>query len=348
MSNQQHILVIRLSSMGDVAMTVPVLQLLLNQHPDIRLTIVSRPKFEAFFRHLPRTAFFSADVDAKYRGIFGIFKLAGQLRLLKPNAVADLHEVLRSNLLKSLLKILLFIPVKTIQKGRADKKRLCANNPKKELKPIKNSFERYADVFEKLGYKIDLEVKSEFLKPALSIKAEHLLSEAGDNIAIGIAPFARYQGKTYPIESMKIVLQQLLEAKPELHLFLFAAITDQENLQKIKDLNPDKITLIAGTLDLYEELGLISRLKLMLSMDSANMHIASMLGVRVISLWGATHPYLGFYGWKQNIEDAICADRNKFPNLPSSVNGSKQHPGTEHCMETIEPKTIVQKMLENL
>jgi len=334
--------------MGDVAMTVPVLQLLLNQHPDIRLTIVSRPKFQALFRHLPRTDFFSADVDDKYRGILGIFKLARQLRLLNPNAIADLHEVLRSNLLKRLLKIQLFIPVKTIQKGRADKKKLCANNPKKELKPIKNSFERYADVFEKLGYKINLEANSDFVKPIISVKAELLLSEAGENTAIGIAPFARYQGKTYPLESMKIVLKQLLEAKPDLHLFLFAAIADLENLQKLKDLSPNKITLIAGALELYEELGLISRLKLMLSMDSANMHLASMLGVRVISLWGATHPYLGFYGWKQNIDDAICADRDKYPTLPSSVNGSKQHPGTENCMETITPKTIVKKMLEIL
>jgi len=92
----------------------------------------------------------------------------------------------------------------------------------------------------------------------------------------------------------------------------------------------------------------MSNLKLMLSMDSANMHLASLLGLPVISLWGATHPFLGFYGWRQKPENAICVDRIKFPTLPTSVNGSKVHPGTEKCIESIDPLKVVEKIMENL
>jgi ADP-heptose:LPS heptosyltransferase len=345
---RQHILVIRLSSMGDVAMTVPILELLLEQHPNLNITFVSRPKFEAFFKHLPRVNFFAADVDIKYRGVFGIYKLAKELSTLKADAVADLHDVLRTKILKFFLRLGFSGQIKTIDKGRAEKKKLCANNPNKELYQIKNTFERYAEVFEKLGYKIDLS-KDRF-KPSVPLtdNTAELLSIAANKIPIGIAPFARYKAKTYPFYLMEKMIKELLECRSDLHVFLFGAESDFENLSQLKIVFPNKISIVGTDLDLSEELGLISRLKLMLSMDSANMHLASMLSVPVVSLWGATHPCLGFYGWGQNPNNAICADRNKFPTLPCSVNGSKVHPGTENCMETIEPSFVIQKIIENL
>ena len=344
----QHILVIRLSSMGDVAMTVPLLQLLLEQFPELRLTVVSRPKFEAFFKHLPRIDFFAADVDLRYRGVFGIYKLAKELSKLKVDAVADLHDVLRTKILNVFLKLRSFRQIKTIDKGRAEKKKLCANNPNKQLFPIKNTFERYAEVFEKLGYKIDL--SKDIFYPLLSLtdNTAALLSKAADKTPIGIAPFARYKAKTYPFPLVEKLIEELLERRPKLHIFLFGAKSDFENLCQLKIAFPENISVVVNNLDMNEELELISRLKLMLSMDSANMHLASMLAVPVISVWGATHPCLGFYGWRQDPNNAVCVDRKKFPTLPSSVNGTKVHPGTENCMETIDPALIVQKILENL
>jgi len=348
MAKQQHILVIRLSSMGDVAMTVPVLQLLLDQHPNIRITVVSRPKFEALFSYLPRTDFFSVDTAHKYRGIAGMYKLSKDIAALKPDFIADLHGVLRSAIFKFFLKFKIWLPVKTIIKGRADKKKLCANNPNKKLYQLKSTFERYADVFEKLGFKIDLNIGMNYPDPALSQRTFDLFSKSENALALGIAPFARYSAKTYPLQLMQIVITELIHQLPNVQIYLFGAETDIPKLQQLKTINSEKITIIADELDLHQEMELISKLKLMLSMDSANMHLASMLGIPVLSLWGATDPCLGFYGWRQNPKNAILADRVKFPTLPTSVNGSKIHPGTEKCMETIDPMDVVKKIIEIL
>jgi ADP-heptose:LPS heptosyltransferase len=346
--NQQHILVYRLSSMGDVAMTVPVLELLLLQNPNLKLTVVSRPEFEALFRQLPRTAFFSVDTKENYKGLSGIFKLSVDIAKIKPNYIADLHSVLRSKILKFFLKFRLAVPTKSIEKGRGDKKKLCANNPQKKLYQLKTTFERYADVFRALGFDLDLNSEMTYPSFRLSQKTMYLFSKSENQTALGIAPFARYAAKTYPLQLMQKVLTQLIVEYPNIHIYLFGGKSDLEKLQQLKTVNPGKITIVANELDLSEELELMSKLKLMLTMDSANMHLASMLGISVVSLWGATHPFLGFYGWQQNPNNAICADRIQYPTLPTSVNGSKVHPGTEKCMETIDPMDVVKKIIENL
>jgi ADP-heptose:LPS heptosyltransferase len=346
--NQQHILVYRLSSMGDVAMTVPVLALLLLQNPNLKLTVISRPEFEALFRQLPRTAFFSVDTKENYKGLLGIFKLSVAIAKIKPNYIADLHNVLRTKILKFFLKFWLTVPTKSIEKGRGDKKKLCANDPQKNLYQLKTTFERYADVFRSLGFKIDLNADMSNRQLQMSHRSMLLFSKSENRTAIGIAPFARYAAKTYPLQLMQKVLTLLFVQYPNIHIYLFGGKSDLVKLQQLKTVDQGKITIVANELDLFEELELMSNLKLILSMDSANMHLASMLGVPVVSLWGATHPFLGFYGWRQNQNNAICADRIKYPTLPSSVNGSKVHPGTEKCMETIDPMDVVKKIIENL
>ena len=61
---------------------------------------------------------------------------------------------------------------------------------------------------------------------------------------------------------------------------------------------PSVVSMI-GKLNMRTELNLMSHLDVMLSMDSANMHLASLVNIPVVSIWGATHPYAGFMGWKQ-------------------------------------------------
>lgn len=101
---------------------------------------------------------------------------------------------------------------------------------------------------------------------------------------------------------------------------------------------------MAGKIKFQQELQLISNLDVMLSMDSGNTHIAAMLGVKVITLWGATHPYAGFSPFNQPLENALVSDSNQFPKLPTSVYGNKKVKGYEDAMRTILPQTIVLKV----
>jgi ADP-heptose:LPS heptosyltransferase len=98
---------------------------------------------------------------------------------------------------------------------------------------------------------------------------------------------------------------------------------------------------VAGKLGLPQELQLISQLDVMLSMDSGNSHIAAMLGVPLVTLWGATHPYTGFKPFEQPLENCLVSDREQYPLLPTSVYGNKKVAGYEAAMRTIKPETVI-------
>jgi len=97
-----------------------------------------------------------------------------------------------------------------------------------------------------------------------------------------------------------------------------------------------------GKLNMSTELILMSYLNVMLSMDSANMHMASLVNIPVISIWGATHPYGGFMGWKQLPVNTIQLD---MPCRPCSVYGeSPCYRGDYACMNNIEPERVIKKI----
>jgi len=336
MANIKHLLVIRLSAMGDVAMTVPVLRAFSLRYPEVKVTVVSRPFFKPFFEGIPNVNFFSIDLNKRHKGFLGLLRLHADLRKLDIDAVADLHNVLRSKVVRTLFA-LSGKKVAATDKGRADKKALTrAEN--KIFAPVKSMFERHCDTFEKLGFSIDLGHPT---FPQKAILSEEILSITGlkNEKWIGIAPFAQYDSKVYPLDLMQVVVTEL--AKDNCKLFLFGG--GQKEIEKLNQLKGDQATIIvvAGQLKLQQELDLISNLDLMLSMDSGNAHLAAMLGVKVITLWGTTHPYAGFKPFNQPLENCITADREKYPLLPTSIYGNKKVEGYDEVMRTILPISIV-------
>lgn len=341
MSNPKHILVIRLSAMGDVAMTVPVLRAFSIQHPDVKITVVSRPFFEPFFNDIPNLNFFPIDLKERHNGFLGLWRLFLDLRKLEITAFADLHNVLRSQVVRTFFK-LSGIKVAATNKGRAGKKALTrAEN--KVFEPVKSMFERHVETFEKLGFPLDL---SNPVFPKKAVLSDGILKEIpffkGMKL-IGIAPFAQYDSKVYPLDLMQDVIDEL--AKEEIYtIILFGG--GNEEIQKLNQLkgNHQSVIVIAGKIKLKQELELISNLDVMLSMDSGNAHIAAMLGVNVITLWGATHPYAGFKPFNQPLENCITSNREQYPLLPTSIYGNKKVEGYEDVMRSILPETIVSKV----
>lgn len=341
----KHVLIIRLSAMGDVAMTVPVIRALLQQHSDIKVTVVSRPFFKPFFDGMDRVDFFDVDLKKRHKGFFGIYRLYQDLKKLKIDYVADFHNVLRSKILRTFFKS---NGTKTAftDKGRKEKKELTRLE-KKVLKPIKSMINRHADTLAQLGFKVDL---SKINFPEKSVLPDEILTitnEKSDDNWIGIAPFAQYQTKVYPLDLMKETIKLLAE-NPKNKLFLFGG--GEEEILKLNTLqqNFSNVTVIAGKLKFTQELSLIQHLNVMLSMDSGNGHIATMYGVSVVTLWGQTHPYAGFVPFNQPLENSLIPDLDKYPFLPTSVYGNKIIEGYGDAMRSIQPQQIVNKINELL
>ena len=329
---KEHILIIRFSALGDVAMVVPVVYSLAHQYPDVRITVLSRSFARPLFE--------------------GLAPNVGFMRLTAKqfSAVADLHNVLRSEFLRMRFNLGRY-KVAHIDKHRKGRRRLTSSTNKQLLQQA-SSFQNYADVFAQLGYPVELDFHSIFpegkgdlsllpspLSSLLSSPPSSLLPSPKTNI--GIAPFAAHEGKIYPLPLMQQVIEQLIRQHPEAHIFLFGKGKREEEVfpQWCKQY-PSCVYVDSQVETMRQELILMSHLDVMLSMDSANMHLASLTATPVVSVWGATHPYAGFMGWNQDSENVI---QLPLECRPCSIYGQKPClRGDYACLNNITPNTIVE------
>lgn len=310
---QPTLLVMRFSAMGDVAMVASVLRDFSQQHPDVRIVMVSRQNFQPFFDDLPNLQFHA--LQQQHRGAKGIYQLFKALVKYRPTAVADLHYSIRSRYL-SLLFRLRGIPVKQIDKGNKDKKAMV-RAVNKVLKPLKPTVERYADVFRNLGFPVSLKQQLERAERPIPETAKRFFADKERQV-IGISPFAQHASKIFPYNKMETVIAYLVGQGHT--VLLFGGGATEKLIAEEWQRKYEGTHSLIGNFSLAQELAIISRLHLMISMDSAGMHMASLMGVRTVSIWGGTHPYAGFLGYGQHLSDCIQVDH---PNRPSSIYGNK-------------------------
>ncbi|MDP4666309.1 MAG: glycosyltransferase family 9 protein [Flavobacteriaceae bacterium] len=335
-NTSSHILVIRLSAMGDVAMTVPVILAMRNQFPEAQITVVTRKAFIPIFAHLNDVSVLSVDSLGRHKGIMGLWQLSKEIHALRPSMIADLHNVLRSKMLRFFLKDYRWA---IVDKGRKDKH--LAVNQGKEVQ-LQTTHERYADVFRNLGFDLNL---ADFVLPRTKLNLPSGIQTKPIEKWIGFAPFAGYLGKTYPLD---LSAQLIARLEKQATVVLFGG--GEEETKALNDLASkfEKVTCYAGQLNLSEEIQLISNLDMMIAMDSSNGHLAAMLGVEVISIWGITHPILGFAPFGQPGCNSLVADKSKFNKIPTSVYGNKMPQGYENAIRTITPEMIDQLVQERL
>ncbi|MCX2584219.1 glycosyltransferase family 9 protein [Pedobacter sp. MR22-3] len=337
----EKIIVLRFSAMGDVAMVASVLKEFAAQNPAVEIIMVSRAAFKPFFNEIKNLTFHTIQPKNTHKGLLGLFKLFKELQKYKPAAIADLHDNLRSRVISACFRFT-GIKIKRIDKGRAEKKALT-RSVNKIFKPLRQTVERYADVFCELGYPIELTHKLNRKPQLLPANAEYLFRNPLQK-KIGISPFAQHIYKVYPLKKMEKVIALLSASGHELFIF-GGGKSEQAIAENWAKHNANTHNLI-GNFSLTEELAIISNLDLMLSMDSSGMHMASLAGVPVVSVWGPTHPYAGFLGYGQSINNCVQVDH---PMRPNSIYGNKPCMcGVESCMDMIAPQSIVNKIKENL
>jgi ADP-heptose:LPS heptosyltransferase len=344
------LLVIRLSAMGDVAMTAPVVHSFVATYPQVNLSVLSQKRYSPFFSG--EVHFIGIELKY-YEGLRGLYELFRILKKERFDVVLDLHDVLRSNVLRFFFR-LIGIKVFVIDKGRKDK-RAVTRRKNKVIKPLLTTVERYADVFDRAGFKltpekvifnskrVDLDAADCESATEIPDKIRSLLPDNMNTVRIGVAPFAAHIGKIYPPEKMAEVLNYL--SSKDFKIFLFGGQDcERLQLQEWESKFPHCVS-IAGKFCLKDELLLIGQLDLMLSMDSANMHLASLQGVPVVSVWGATHPFTGFAGWGQSPEYVVQANT---ACRPCSVYGNKKCFRKDvpyACMYEVSSSMIIEKIM---
>jgi ADP-heptose:LPS heptosyltransferase len=343
-----HILLLRFSAMGDVVLTLPVVQGLVRTYPDVQVTVVTRPQFAVFFEGIERVTVFSAAVDTVYKGVVGLFRLFRALSTVKYAAVIDLHSHLRTQILRTFFRVS-GTKVVVFDKGRAEKRALTRRQ-NKVFANLPHTTARYAAACAEAGFPIILPMPPLF---ATSAFANETVDNWLGNLPlgtkkIGIAPFAKHAPKQWGIERIAPLITQLLLAEPTAQLFLFGGgASETAQLQSIAAQFPKNCRVVAGTLPLTAELALMTRLDAMLCMDSANLHLAAMAGTRTVSVWGATHPAAGFGAYGDPLRHKIVQiSTAELPCRPCSVFGNAPcFRGDMACMQRIEVAQVAAALL---
>jgi len=338
----KSILVYRFSSFGDIAMIIPVLRSFYQIYPDQKIIFVSRAFVKPLFEEFPNLIFKGVDVKYKYKGIKGMISLFRELRKEKIIAIADLHGVIRTFVLNFLFRIS-FYKVASINKGRQERKKLIRKK-NKVFQPLTPMLFRYCEVFRKIGFPIDLNNHEYPHKPLITNSSLNNILELNKTI-IGIAPFASNEGKTYPLDHMQKVIAYL---QKDNFVFLFGGAGDNLEQLTVWENAYSNVMDISREYSLTEQITIMYYLDVMISMDSANGHIAANCGIPVLSLWGLTHPFCGFKPFGQPIENSLTLDRNDYPEIPTSVFGDRIPKNYESAFRSLDPKTVIEKTLEIL
>ncbi len=380
---KRHILVIRLSALGDIAISVPLLKEYARKNPQVEFSILSMPFTAPLFAGIDNLHFIPFDLPKDKRGLLDVLKFTRTV--LKPlgfTDVADIHNVIRTKAIRTYFRFC-GVNTKFIDKGRAEKKALVSEKNKR-LVQLKSSMRRYEEVFVALGLQylgfadsttegVVAEAKDmanrQDSQGVESIGKEDNTSNRIEAIApdkaadrqqrvigidsgktadrqqrvIGIAPFAQHKGKCWPLEFVEQTIA-LLAADPANRIILFGGGAKEVEILEGIAAKFENVESAAGKYKMKQEQEVMKGLDVMVSMDSANMHLASLVGTPVVSIWGATHPYAGFYGWGQKMENALQVD---LPCRPCSIYGNKPcSRGDYACLNMITPQQVVKKIHE--
>lgn len=306
-------------------MLVAVLQEAAIQHPDTDYTLLSKGFAEQMLPDLPNLHFMKQGEPIDWSHF---------------DRIIDAHSVWRSWGI-DLRARLHGKPVRRIRKGRLQKQlltkgsqwintHLLFRNGKTTLTTMHDRYRRLLEVGCSAQHQCNISVTSD--RPRKDL---------------GIAPFAAHKGKIYPLDKMETVVRLLndhLSQQGE-HIYLFGAGDYEKGVLESWEKKYPGVISLAGKQKMRKEIEIMAGLRLMLTMDSGNMHLASLAHTRVISIWGATHPCAGFLGYGQSPADCI---QNELPCRPCSVYGNRPcRMGDYPCMD-IAPETIFQRIINSL
>lgn len=199
------VLVIRLSAIGDVAMTVPVIYSAAKANPEDSFTVLTQAfLMPLFMNRPPNVEVIGINTKGAEKGLIGLLKFISALLKFDFDVILDLHNVIRTIIICTFFRLngkRVFV----LDKARKERKRLTAIKGKR-LYPLRPVIVRYADVFRAAG----LNYTETFTSLYEEFPAElfGMASVAGIKKGkwIGVAPFAKHRGKIYPVDEMEQVV----------------------------------------------------------------------------------------------------------------------------------------------
>ena len=340
-SNFRNVLVMRLSVLGNVAMTIPVLYPLCKANPDTRFIMLTKKWPASMFHDRPANLkVVDFDVNEHHRGFFGLMKLASTLyKLYDIDAVADLHNVSGTWVIDAWMRAH-GARIARLDREKPKRRALVSHRSTEPITPI---HDRYRNVFKQLGFEAPDTFK--YLYEGRDWpKSPIVLNKEEGQRWIAISPFSSHKGKAYPLELMEQVIAELSKRENYWIFLMGGGKAEKIALRPIARKYKNVVSMAEVKHTFIDEYALLGKCDLMLTMESANMHLASLVDLQAMTIWGPTSPACGYLGYNQVVEDDIHLDMEC---RPCSITGDKPcRYGDYRCLKNISPEYIVQHVIE--
>ena len=319
MKQMRKILVIRFSSIGDIALTTPVVRCLKKQLPDAEIHFLTKKKFASVLAGNPYISKVHCFSDS-------LSETIKELRAENFDFVADLHRNLRSWRVKMALRK----PSGTFPKLNI-RKWWYVRTKRKSVMPDLHIVDRYFQAVAKLGVSNDRQGLDFFETPEPDFRL----------------PFGNYVavvcGGTYVTK--QIPLQRVIELT-QCQDYKFVLLGDGKYRQRITDAGAefgDNVFNACGQTTLNQSALLLKNADVVVTSDTGLMHIAADYGKKTVAVWGNTTPQLGMYPYMPQCEDNFVNLERELPCRPCSKLGYDKCPkGHLDCMKTIAAEEIME------
>jgi heptosyltransferase-2 len=332
----KKILVIRLSSLGDVILTTPLLKVLKQNYPQSKIDYLVKHEYSDVLKNNPNTDnLITCDDDINFSGLT---KLKKQIKSNKYDLIIDAHNNLRTFYLQ------LFLNSKKIKfKKFSIRKFLLVRFKINLMKDFPSVSQRYCEILKPLGISAPAVLHEIFPDESSKQKVDLLFKELNlskDKKIICIIPSSKHFTKTYPEEKYCELINKFDAARYS--FILIGKETDKINIDKIKSKTGSNVYDLCDKLNVLETAELMKNCWLVISGDTGPMHIAEAVNAPLIMLAGSSVKEFGFYPKNKN---SIVLENNTLKCRPCSHIGKSSCPeGHFKCMSEIKPDQIFEKI----
>ncbi|MBI5464580.1 MAG: lipopolysaccharide heptosyltransferase II [Ignavibacteriales bacterium] len=340
MATPQRFLVIQTAFIGDVILTLPMIQELKRHVPSAHIDLIVIPRSADLLRNHPSIReVIQFDKQKSDKGVFRLWRIAQMLRSKKYDAALIPHRSMRS----AALAFLAGVPMRV---GFDVSVSRFAYTHVVRYDKLKHEADRNAALLAPFGINLQTKVLPTLHPTNSDVEAVNLVVKkfGWDSTAnvIAVAPGTVWNTKRWPKEKF-IELVRLLLTKG-LRIVMVGGAEDVELCgQIVQASESESVRAVAGQLGLLESAALIQQCSVVISNDSAPMHMAMAMRTPVVAIFGATVPEFGFspYGVKD-----VVIETKGLACRPCSMHGGKACPiGTFECMEKISPAEVCEAVV---
>ena len=322
------VLVVRLSAIGDILLTTPLLRAIRTRHPGARISMLTRQAYVPLLSHNPYVSEVLAVMPDD-----GLLAIADRIRAVRYSHLLDLHGSLRSRILRRLAR-----GAWTSYDKRSRERALLIVAKWDRYRDDVPVAERYFEAAKDLDVTADGGPPDFFLSEEADCRAAERLNALGlgrERPMVAVAPGAAHATKRWPVEHWIELIGRITASGAD--VVIVGGPDDAEAARTIASTAGGNVAGLAGQLGLQETGAVIRRAEVLVSGDTGVMHMATGVGTPVVALFGPTVRQFGFFPYSS----PSCVIELSLPCRPCSAHGTRRCPlGHHHCLRQMVPDLV--------